>query len=281
MKIGKRDFQIGKATYIMGILNVTPDSFSDGGKFDTVERAVAHAAEMVSQGADILDVGGESTRPGHSVISDKEEIQRVVPVILALKEKLPDIPISIDSYKLTVCKEAIAAGADFMNDIWGFKQNVEMAKLAGNTGLPCCLMHNKKDMVYNQLLPDFLNELSESIEIALENGVKPEQIILDPGIGFGKTYEQNLSILNHMELIKERFPDYPLLLGTSRKSVIGNTLQNIPPHERVIGTVATTVIGVTKRCDFVRVHDVLENKQAALMADAILRKPHGTKRSGK
>jgi dihydropteroate synthase len=266
--IGKRNFEIGKSTYIMGILNVTPDSFSDGGRFNNIDSALRHAKQLIDDGADIIDVGGESTRPNYTVISEEEELERVLPVISALKREF-DIPISIDTYKAYVAEHAIKEGADLINDIWGFKKDPKMAQVAAESGVPCCLMHNRENKEYKNYLEDVLADLKESIDIAIRAGVKPENIILDPGIGFAKTYEQNLELMNNLQLLNSL--GYPVLLGTSRKSMIGNTL-NLPPEERVEGTVATTVIGIMKGCDFVRVHDVLENKRASLMTDAIVRR---------
>ncbi|QAT38813.1 dihydropteroate synthase [Clostridium sp. JN-9] len=265
--IGSKNFVLGKRTYIMGILNVTPDSFSDGGKFNNVEKAIAHAKKMIEQGADIIDVGGESTRPGHKPVDEKEEIRRVIPVIEALRKET-DIPISIDTYKGSVAESAIKAGADLINDVWGFKKDTYMAKVAAKYQVSCCLMHNRENNNYENLMQDMIDDLQKSVEIALEAGVKKENIILDPGIGFAKDYEQNLIVMNNLEKLNKL--GYPVLLGTSRKSMIGNTL-NVPPEERVEGTIATTVIGIMKGCDFVRVHDVLENKRAAMMTDAIVR----------
>lgn len=268
MKIGKKDFQIGKKTYIMGILNVTPDSFSDGGKFNNFDLAIRHAKEMIEEGADIIDVGGESTRPGHTQVSTEEEISRIVPIIKALVKEI-DIPISIDTYKGAVAEEAIKAGASLINDIWGFKKDSYIAEVAAKYDVPCCLMHNRDNTDYNNLMEDVLNDLRESIDIALKAGVKPENIMTDPGIGFGKTHEQNLEVMNHLEELSTL--GYPVLLGTSRKRIIGNTL-DLPVDQRVEGTVATTVIGIIKSCDFVRVHDVKENYRAAVMTDAIVRR---------
>lgn len=270
MKIGNQEFQIGKRTYVMGILNITPDSFSDGGKFNVLDLALSHARQMILEGADIIDIGGESTRPGHQVIADSEEIDRVVPVIKALKKEFKSIPISIDTYKSAVCEAAILAGANLINDVWGFKKDNQMAELAAHYHLPCCLMHNRENIPYKNLITDFMEDLNESVTIALNHGVKKENIILDPGIGFAKTYEQNLSILNALEDIKKYLP-YPVLLGTSRKSTIGKALGNLPPHERLEGTLATTAIGIAKGCDFIRIHDVKENKKVCLMSDAIIR----------
>lgn len=253
----------------MGILNFTPDSFSDGGKFNDIDVAVKHVKEMIDDGADIIDVGGESTRPGYKIVSEEEEISRVVPIIKAIKENF-DISVSIDTYKAKVAEQAIQAGADLINDIWGFKKDKDMAKVAAKYNVPCCLMHNRDNTDYKNLVEDILNDLKECINIAKDAGVKDENIILDPGIGFGKTYEQNLETMNNLERIKDL--GYPILLGTSRKSMIGLAL-NLPVEERIEGTVATTVIGIMKdACDFVRVHDVLENSRAAKMTDAIVRR---------
>ncbi|AQS02861.1 MULTISPECIES: dihydropteroate synthase [Clostridium] len=269
MKIGSKEFNIGEKTYIMGILNFTPDSFSDGGKFNDIDVAVKHVKEMIDDGADIIDVGGESTRPGYKIVSEEEEISRVVPIIKAIKENF-DISVSIDTYKAKVAEQAIQAGADLINDIWGFKKDKDMAKVAAKYNVPCCLMHNRDNTDYKNLVEDILNDLKECINIAKDAGVKDENIILDPGIGFGKTYEQNLETMNNLERIKDL--GYPILLGTSRKSMIGLAL-NLPVEERIEGTVATTVIGIMKdACDFVRVHDVLENSRAAKMTDAIVRR---------
>ncbi|WP_026886636.1 dihydropteroate synthase [Clostridium beijerinckii] len=269
MKIGSKEFNIGERTYIMGILNFTPDSFSDGGKFNDIDVAVKHVKEMIDNGADIIDIGGESTRPGYEIVSEEEEVSRVVPIIKAIKENF-DIPVSIDTYKAKVAEQAIQAGANLINDIWGFKKDKDMAKVAAKYNVPCCLMHNRDNTEYKNLVEDILNDLKECINIAKDAGVKDENIILDPGIGFGKTYEQNLETMNNLERIKELA--YPILLGTSRKSMIGLAL-NLPVEERIEGTVATTVIGIMKdACDFVRVHDVLENSRAAKMTDIIVRR---------
>lgn len=269
MKIGTKEFKIGERTYIMGILNFTPDSFSDGGKFDNIDAAVEHVKEMIESGADIIDIGGESTRPNHTPVEEAEEISRVVPIIKAIREKF-DIPISIDTYKAKVAEKAIEAGANLINDVWGFKKDKEMGKVAAKYNVPCCLMHNRENEDYKDLMEDILEDLRESIKIAKDAGVKDENIILDPGIGFAKSHEQNLDIMNNLERLKEL--GYPVLLGTSRKRMIGFTL-DLPVEERVEGTVATTVVGIMKdACDFVRVHDVLENSRAAKMADAIVRR---------
>ena len=266
MKIGNKNFIIGDRTYVMGILNVTPDSFSDGGKYNEVELAVKRAEELINNGADIIDIGGESTRPNFEYIEAKEEIERVVPIIKAIKEKF-DIPISIDTYKAKTAEGAILAGADLINDVWGFKKDKDMAKIAAKYKVPCILMHNRENIPYKNLMKDLVMDLIDSINIALEAGVKRENIILDPGIGFAKTHEENLIVMNNLEKIKAL--GFPVLLGTSRKSMIGNAL-DLPVEKRVEGTLATTVIGIMKGCEFIRVHDVLENKRACVMTDKIL-----------
>lgn len=267
MRIGNKEFNIGERTYIMGILNVTPDSFSDGGKFNEIEAAVAQAKKLIKDGADIIDIGGESTRPGAEYVTEEEEIKRVVPIIKAIKEQL-DVIISIDTYKSKTAEEAVKAGADIINDIWGAKYDKNIAKVAAKYNVPIILMHNRQPKPYENLMKDVVADLQESIDIVIEAGVKKENIILDPGIGFAKTYEENLIVMNNCEIIKEM--GYPILLGTSRKSMIGLTL-NLPVNERVEGTLATTVMGIMKGMEFIRVHDVLENKRVAVMTDAILR----------
>ncbi len=264
--IGNREFDVKNHTYVMGILNVTPDSFSDGGKYNTLDQALFHAQEMVDQGVDIIDVGGESTRPGYTVISDEEEIQRTVPVVEALKERF-EVPISIDTYKSKVAKANIKAGVDLINDIWGLKYDEKMAKVIADAKLPCCLMHNRKEADYKKFLKEMKADLKESIRLAKEAGIKNKRIILDPGVGFGKTYENNLEAIRCLDVLEEM--GYPVLLGTSRKSVIGLSL-DLPSEERVEGTLVTTVFGVMQGAAFVRVHDVKENKRAITMAEAIL-----------
>lgn len=266
MKIGNKEFKLGERTYVMGILNATPDSFSDGGKFNEVDIALKRVEEMINQGADIIDVGGESTRPGFDVVEVDDEISRVVPVIKAIKEKF-DIPVSIDTYKAKTAEAAIMAGADIINDIWGFKKDKDMADVAAKYNVPCILMHNREDIPYENLMEDVKNDLMESIKIATDAGVKKENIILDPGIGFAKTYEENLVVMKNLKEIRDM--GYPVLLGTSRKSMIGNTL-NLPVDQRVEGTLVTTVMGIMAGCEFIRVHDILENKRACIMTDKIL-----------
>ena len=266
MIIGKKEFDTNKHTYIMGILNVTPHSFSDGGRFLCPDAALRHAEEMVRDGADILDVGGESTRPGHVKISDEEEIFRTAPVIEKLKQEF-DIPISIDTYKSTVAEAALQAGADLVNDIWGLKYDSRMAKLIADYKVACCLMHNRKEAVYEDFLSDFMEDMRKCIQIAKEAAIADDKIILDPGVGFGKTYELNLEIIREVGRMQEL--GYPVLLAASRKSVIGLTL-DLPADQREEGTLATTIYGVMHGCSFVRVHDVKGNRRAIKMIEAII-----------
>ena len=266
MKIRNTKFDVKNHTYIMGILNVTPDSFSDGGKWDTLDHAMKHVETMLADGADLIDVGGESTRPGHTPVGAQEEIERVLPVIEAIRSRF-DVPISVDTYKGSVADASLKAGADLINDVWGLKYDPEMAPVIARHNAPCCLMHNKENTEYNNFLVDMLSETQECVNIARKAGIKDENIILDPGVGFGKTYEMNLETMNHLELFQHL--GFPVLLGTSRKSMIGLTL-DLPVDQRVEGTLATSVIGVMKGCAFVRVHDVKENRRVIQMTEAIL-----------
>lgn len=266
IRIGSREFDLKNHTYIMGILNVTPDSFSDGGKYSGVDQALFRVEEMLKEGMDILDIGGESTRPGYTLLSPEEEKERILSVIQAVKNRF-DVPISLDTYKGEVAEAGIQAGADLINDIWGLKYDERMAGVIAKAGIPCCLMHNRKEANYQSLMEDMIADLEETLTIAKGAGISRDKIILDPGIGFGKTYEHNLTVLHHLE----EFNSFgcPLLLGASRKSVIGLTL-DLPVTERVEGTIATTVIGVMKGCSFVRVHDIKENLRAVRMTEAII-----------
>lgn len=266
MDIGNLKFNPGERTYIMGILNVTPDSFSDGGKFSVLDSAVFHAVQMAEEGADIIDIGGESTRPGHLEVSEEEELERVIPLITELVKVLK-IPVSIDTSKAVVAREAVRAGASMINDVWGFKNDPDIAMVAAESGVVCCLMHNRCTTEYKDLITEVKYELGESIDIALSAGVKRDRIIIDPGIGFGKTVEQNLEVMARLSELREM--GYPLLLGTSRKSMIGLSL-DLPVNERLEGTIATTVIGINSGCSIIRVHDVKENIRAARMTDIIL-----------
>lgn len=267
MKIGNREFQTEGHTYVMGILNVTPDSFSDGGKWNDRDRALKHVEEMLEQGADLIDIGGESTRLGYTLLPDDEEIARVLPMIEAVKENF-DVPVSLDTYKSKVALAGIEEGADLINDIWGLKYDDKIASVIAESGLPCCLMHNRKNKDYGDFMQDVAADLAESVHLAELAGIHDDRIILDPGVGFAKSYEQNLEVINSLEEL--RVLGYPLLLGCSRKSVIGLTL-DLPADRRMEGTLVTTVLAVVKGCMFVRVHDVGENVRAIKMAEAILR----------
>ncbi len=265
MKIGNKSFNKNK-TYIIGILNVTPDSFSDGGKHNCTDTALSHAEKMIHDGADIIDIGGESTRPGHIQISDSEEIERTANIVRLIKSNF-DVPVSIDTYKSTVAEEAIKAGADLVNDIWGFKYDSKMAQLVKRTDTACCLMHNKSDTLYKDFINDVIADLNECIKIAKSADIDDDKIILDPGIGFGKTHEQNLDVMRNL---KKFNLGYPLLLGTSRKSMIGNVL-GTDVSQRLEGTLVTTVMAVECGYMFVRVHDVKENKRVIQMTETILK----------
>lgn len=268
MKIGNKEFDVARECYVMGILNVTPDSFSDGGKWNEHDVAMKHTEEMIRDGASIIDVGGESTRPGHTVITDEEEIERVTPIVEAIKSNF-DIPVSIDTYKGAVAEAALMAGADLVNDIWGFKHDNKVAEVTAKYGAACCLMHNRKESVYGDFMSEFISDMKDCVAIAHNAGVADDKIILDPGVGFAKNLEQNLYITNHVDELVSF--GYPVLLGTSRKSMIGLTL-DLPVDQRVEGTLATTVIGLIRGCSFVRVHDVKENKRIIDMVKAILAK---------
>ena len=271
MIIGNRKFDVNKHSYIMGILNVTPDSFSDGGKWEKLDTALNHVEAMINDGADIIDVGGESTRPGHEAVSQQEEMDRVLPVVETIRKRF-DIPISIDTYKAAVAEAAVNIGADLINDVWGLKRDPQMAALIAKTGLPCCLMHNRTAIDYNDFFPDFLSDMRKIAETAKNAGIKEDKIILDPGIGFAKTYEMNLEALRGLKKICDL--GFPVLLGTSRKSVIGLTL-DLPSDQRIEGTIATNVIGIMAGCAFLRVHDVKEIKRALIMTEAVLGNNYG------
>ncbi|WP_418753890.1 dihydropteroate synthase [Eshraghiella crossota] len=264
MIIGGRDFNDGH-THVMGILNVTPDSFSDGGKYNNIDAALLHTKEMIEDGAHIIDIGGESTRPGYTMISDEEEIERVCPVIEKIKNEF-DIPVSIDTYKSRVASAAITSGADLINDIWGLKYDDDMAAVIAGSGLPCCIMHNRNNTDYSDFIKDLNKEMLESVNIALNAGIDRDKIIIDPGVGFGKEYIHNILCLRHLDEFCKL--GYPVLLGTSRKSVIGLTL-DLPKDEREEGTLVTTVIAVMNRCMFVRVHDVKQNYRTIKMTEGI------------
>ena len=286
MQIGPSVFEWGRQTYVMGIINVTPDSFSGDGLLNErewVKQAVEQGVRFVQEGAHLLDVGGESTRPGAETVDANEEIGRVVPVIAALARQV-NLPISVDTYKAEVAAAALDAGAHMVNDVWGLKMDPAMAALCAQRNVPVIVMHNRSHprnavqeerlggrylgTKYNDLLTDVANELQESIDLAKSAGVPDEHIIIDPGIGFGKTVEQNLTLLNHLDTLKTL--GYPILLGTSNKSLIGYTL-DLPPEERMEGTAATVAIGINRGADIIRVHQVKEMSRVARMTDAIVR----------
>lgn len=257
-----------KETFVMGILNVTPDSFSDGGKFNSIDMAIQHAKEMVADGAKIIDIGGESTRPGYTRISNEEEIARVVPVIKALLKEVPAI-LSIDTYKSAVARAAVEAGAHMINDIWGAKADPEIAKVAAEYNVPIILMHNRKDVPYTNYFEDYMDDFKKSLNIVKQAGVPDEHIILDPGIGFVKNLQQSIETMQRLEELVEI--GYPVLLATSRKRMIG-TILNLPLEERIEGTAATCAYGVMKGCHIVRVHDVKEVARTVKMIDALMGK---------
>lgn len=258
---------LGKKTYIMGILNVTPDSFSDGGRHNDKEKAIRKAKELVSNGADIIDIGGESTRPGFTPVSAEEEIARVIPVIEILSRELK-VPISIDTTKSIVAEKALQAGAHIINDIWGLQKDPTIAEIAAKYDAGLIVMHNKDDCVYVDFMQEVMEFLKKSIEIATRAGIKPNHIAVDPGVGFGKTFEHNVEVMQKLNKLKEL--GFPILLGTSRKSLIGNIL-NLPVTERVEGTAATVALGIAQGADIVRVHDVMEMKRVAKVSDTIVR----------
>ncbi|MBB6177792.1 dihydropteroate synthase [Anoxybacillus tengchongensis] len=265
---GKHKLDLRKQTIIMGILNATPDSFSDGGKYNHVEQAVERAKQLVVEGAHIIDIGGESTRPGAEKVSLEEELRRVIPIVEAVA-KAVDVPISIDTYKAEVAKQAIEAGATIINDVWGAKADSNMAQVAVHYGVPIVLMHNRHDRKYKDIISDMINDLKESIHIVKQAGVKDEQIIIDPGIGFAKTVEHNLEVMRRLDELAVLH--YPILLGTSRKSFIGHVL-DLPVYDRLEGTGATVCLGIAKGAHIVRVHDVLPIARMAKMMDAMLGK---------
>jgi len=271
-RIGPSTFRWGERTYVMGILNVTPDSFSGDGLFrpggETVRAALERARAMVEEGADLIDVGGESTRPGHEPVDADEERRRIVPVIAALREAMPDLAISVDTTKPIVAEAAIGAGAAMVNDVWGVAEDDTLARLAARRGVPILLMHNRREARYVDVVAEVVDELARATDRAIAVGVPRENIIVDPGFGFGKTVEHNLAVLRDLAAL--RAIGRPILLGTSRKSTLGRVL-DLPPLERVEATMATTALGVASGVDIVRVHDIRANVRTARMADAIVR----------
>lgn len=275
--MGEAVLELGASTKIMGISNVTPDSFSDGGRYVDPEQAVRHALQMVQEGADLIDIGGESTRPGFEPVSAEEELRRVIPVIEALHRAAPHIPISVDTYKAEVARKAIEAGAHIMNDIWGGKKDPDMLNAAAELGCPIILMHNRKDMNYSDFATDVVQDLKESVELALKAGVDKKQIILDPGVGFAKNGPENLQIMTQLDRLVDI--GYPVLLATSRKKFI-RTVMDLPVNDIVEGTAATVAFGIAQGCQIVRVHDVKQIKRTVTMCDAMLYASTDTKRIG-
>ncbi|WP_429845527.1 dihydropteroate synthase [Brevibacillus sp. FIR094] len=267
LNCGQYVLPLGERTLVMGILNVTPDSFSDGGRYVDVEAALAQARAMVEAGADLIDIGGESTRPGSEAVDEATELDRVLPVIRILSHEL-SIPLSIDTYKAAVADRAILEGAHIINDVWGAKRDPRMAEVAARLDVPIILMHNREDTDYHDFFPNYIKDLRESVQIALQAGVKQERIILDPGIGFVRTVEQNLETMRRLDDLVGL--GYPVLLATSRKRMIGHVL-DLPVDERVEGTAATVALGAAKGCHMVRVHDVKEMKRVTKMMDAMLK----------
>jgi len=276
MIIGGKQFDTEHGVYIMGILNVTPDSFSDGGNYDKMDEALRRVEEMIKQGADIIDVGGESTRPNHIKISDQEEIDRVSPIISRIRENF-DIPISLDSYKSKVI-EANLSQIDLINDIWGLKYDPKMAALIARSEKACCLMHNRTASDYGNFFEDVISDLQESLQLAAAAGIAPDKIILDGGVGFQKNHEQNLAIINRTDALCKL--GYPVMLATSRKSTIGYVLDQTVDN-RLYGTLATAVVGVMKGASFVRVHDVFQHWDAIQMTKSILEEQKWTKSQSK
>lgn len=264
---GKR-LELRNRTLIMGILNGTPDSFSDGGKYNTPETAAAWARDMVNHGADVIDLGVESTRPGHTQISVAEEISRMELLLPAVLEASA-VPVSIDTYRAETADYALSHGAHILNDIWGLRYDPDMAAVAAKHNVPVIIMHNQEGTEYGDIIEDMKAFFFSSVDLALREGVKPQNIWLDPGIGFGKTGEQNIEVMQRLGEITAY--EYPVLLAASRKRFIGTILNGVPPEERDEGTVAACITGVLQGIDMVRVHNVDMHKKALAVADALLR----------
>ncbi len=267
-RCGDREFRWGQRTYIMGIINVTPDSFSGDGLGQDIEAAVAQGKRFAAEGADILDIGGESTRPNAAPVSDNEELGRLIPVIERLASEVP-LPLSVDTYKAGVARRALLAGAGMINDIWGLQRDPSLAELAAEWKAPLILMSNQRGRDCREIILDVISTLRASVNLALERGVPRENIIVDPGVGFGKTLEQNLEIVCRLDELRSL--ERPILVGTSRKSMIGLVL-DLPPEQRIEGTAATVAISIAKGADIVRVHDVGQMARVCRMSDAIIRR---------
>lgn len=278
MLIGNKVFEDSGRTYIMGILNVTPDSFSDGGRYNNIRAALEHTEQMIHDGADIIDIGGESSRPGFEMVGDEEELKRIIPVISEIRKRF-DIPISVDTFHSRVAKEAACVGADMINDIWGLRYTGNkpgMAEVVKEAGISVCIMHNSYEMIsaeennrkdIDEGISKVVSDLGESVDIARRIGINDERIMIDPGIGFAKDYNMNMALIANTARLKEL--GYPVLIGTSNKSVIGHAL-DLLVSERLSGTLATSVLAVMDGCSFVRVHDVKNNKRAVCMAEKLL-----------
>ncbi|MNK29053.1 Dihydropteroate synthase [compost metagenome] len=269
-RCGETTLALGHRTLIMGILNVTPDSFSDGGRYIEPDAAVKHALQMVADGADMIDIGGESTRPGHEPVSEDEELRRVIPVIQAIHQAAPHIVISIDTYKSEVARQALLAGAHIINDVWGAKADPKMAAVAAEFGCPIILMHNRQDRNYSSFIDDIVADLQESIAIAVRAGVAKENIILDPGVGFAKNHDENLRVMRSLDRLIEL--GFPVLLATSRKKFIRTTL-DLPANDVIEGTAATAALGIAQGCQIIRVHDIAPLKRTIDMCDAVMYSP--------
>ncbi|MBE0415021.1 MAG: dihydropteroate synthase [Dehalococcoidia bacterium] len=266
-RCGDREFRWGERTFIMGVLNLTPDSFSSDGLGSDIDAALAQAKRLIGEGADILDVGGESTRPDSTPISAAEELGRVIPVIEKLAGEVT-VPISIDTYKSEVARRALEAGARMINDVWGLRRDPSLAQLAAEWGVPLVIVANQRETIYQEIISEVMASLRKGINLALDAGVAWENVIIDPGIGFGKTLEGNLELIRRLGEVKAL--SRPILLGTSRKSMIGLVL-NLPPDQRLEGTAATIALGIANGADIVRVHEVLQMVRVSRMTDAIVR----------
>ncbi|MCL2217213.1 MAG: dihydropteroate synthase [Defluviitaleaceae bacterium] len=267
MQIGAKEFRIGARTYIVGILNVTPDSFFDGGEYASVEAAVNRAKKMATDGADIIEIGGESSRPGFTPVDAQTETERILPVLKAVKQEI-DLPIAIDTYKSGVAEVALQHGAALINDVFCFKKDPELPKVCAKYNAVCCVMHNRDNAEYNNILLDIAADLQEGVQRLTSAGVDPKKIIIDPGIGFAKDAEQSVHVLRNLSFFTAN--PYPVMLGASRKSFIGHTI-GLPVEDRLEATIATTVLAISQKCAFIRVHDVLGNKRATMMVDKLVR----------
>lgn len=273
MQIGPLTVKNDADFYVMGVLNITPDSFSDGGSYDSIAPALEHCEFLLAEGADIIDIGAESTRPGHEQISTEEEIARLLPILNTIRAAYPNIAISVDCYRAKTARLALEAGADMINDIWGLTYDGEMAGVVAEYGAALCIMHNRRDMNYKDLIGDLKDDLSSMLKLAEKAGIARSQICIDPGIGFAKRIEENLYVLRHLEEL--RYFELPVLLGTSRKGFLGLLLDGVPAKERDVATAATSVIGYEKGCRIFRVHDVRKTKEALTIAQAVAEAEYG------